>query len=109
MTGDFRAQCEQPRGAKTGISSTAALASELFGAETGSVVYGWIFASHQVGAAFAAFAAGAIRTWMGDYVLAFMSAGILCLLAAALVIRLPSSRHEPVSIIVPRSTEASIV
>ena len=91
------------------VPPTAALASELFGAETGSIVYGWIFASHQVGAAFAAFAAGAIRTWMGDYVLAFMSAGVLCLLAAALVVRLPSSRHEPIAIAVPRSTEAAIV
>jgi MFS family permease len=88
---------------------TAALASEIFGSETGSIVYGWIFASHQMGAAFAAFAAGAIRTWMGDYVVAFLSAGVLCLLAAALVVRLPSSRPEPLLTLMPQSTEASIV
>jgi predicted MFS family arabinose efflux permease len=91
------------------VPPTAALASEIFGSEAGSIVYGWIFASHQVGAAFAAFAAGAIRTWVGDYRLAFVSAGILCLLAAALVVRLPSSRHELIAALVPRSTEASIV
>lgn len=91
------------------VPPTAALASEIFGSETGSIVYGWIFASHQVGAAFAAFAAGAIRTWMGDYVLAFLSAGVLCLLAAALVVRLPSSRSKPIVTLAPRSSEASVV
>jgi hypothetical protein len=48
-------------------------------------------------------------TWMGDYVVAFLSAGVLCLLAAALVVRLPSSRPEPLLTLIPQSTEASIV
>jgi hypothetical protein len=46
---------------------------------------------------------------MGDYVVAFLSAGVLCLLAAALVVRLPSSRPEPLLTLIPQSTEASIV
>ncbi len=59
------------------------------------MVFGWIFASHQVGAAVAAFAAGAVRTWAGDYQLSFMGAGLLCLVAAGLVTRIgrsPSAR-----------------
>jgi predicted MFS family arabinose efflux permease len=81
------------------VPPTAALAVEIFGPETGSVVYGWIFAAHQFGAAFAAYGAGAIRTWMGDYLTAFVIAGVLCLIAATLVISIPSvkGREQPVT------------
>jgi predicted MFS family arabinose efflux permease len=81
------------------VPPTAALAVQIFGPETGSVVYGWIFAAHQFGAAFAAYGAGAIRTWMGDYLTAFVIAGVLCLIAAALVISIPSAkgREQPVT------------
>ena len=47
------------------------------------MVYGWIGASHQLGASMAAFGAGAIRTELGDYRMAFLTAGVLCLLAGA--------------------------
>ena len=53
------------------------------GRENTGVVYGWIGASHQLGASAAAFGAGAIRTGSGDYRLAFMLAGLLCLIAGA--------------------------
>ena len=66
------------------VPPTVALANERFGRERGMVVYGWIFASHQVGAAAAATGAGVIRTMTGDYFLAFVSAGVLCLVAAVL-------------------------
>jgi predicted MFS family arabinose efflux permease len=82
------------------VPPTAALASEAFGPETGSVVYGWIFASHQLGAAVAAYGAGAIRTWTGDYLPAFIAAGLLCLLAAVLSISIPSRKERiPVHVI----------
>jgi predicted MFS family arabinose efflux permease len=76
------------------VPPTAALAAEIFGPETGSIVYGWIFASHQFGAAFAAYGAGAIRTWTGDYLPAFVIAGVLCLIAAASVIYIPSTKQR---------------
>jgi hypothetical protein len=41
-----------------------------------------------MGAAAAAFGAGAVRTYFGDYQLAFMTSGLLCLVAAGLVIRI---------------------
>jgi hypothetical protein len=47
------------------------------------VIYGWIGASHQLGASLAAFGAGAIRTELGDYRVAFLTAGLLCLIAGA--------------------------
>jgi hypothetical protein len=45
-------------------------------------VFGWIGAGHQVGAALTAFAAGWIRTSLGDYGLAFSGSGGLRLMAA---------------------------
>ena len=59
------------------------LISDAFGRENTGVVYGWIGASHQIGASLAAFGAGAIRTELGDYRVAFLVAGALCLIAGA--------------------------
>ena len=66
---------------------TVALTAETFGRERVGVVFGWIFAAHQFGAAFAAWGAGAVRTWFGGYGWAFGTAGLLCLFAAGLVSR----------------------
>jgi sugar phosphate permease len=57
------------------------LISEAFGRENTGVVYGWVGASHQLGASLAAFGAGAMRTMLGDYNLSFWIAGALCVLA----------------------------
>jgi sugar phosphate permease len=65
------------------VPPTVRLTTEAFGRENTGVVYGWISASHQVGASLAAFGAGAIRTSLGDYRGAFWIAGLLCLLAGA--------------------------
>ena len=62
-------------------------------APSGPVVFGWVFASHQLGAAAAASAAGAIRTEVGDYLVAFVSGAALCLVAALITqaIRRPTA------------------
>ncbi len=52
-------------------------------------MFGWIFAAHQFGAAFAVWIAGSSRQWTGTYNYAFVSAGVLCLLAAGLSLRIP--------------------
>jgi sugar phosphate permease len=59
------------------------LTTEVFGRENTGVIYGWIGASHQLGASMAAFGAGAIRTELGEYRIAFLLAGLLCLMAGA--------------------------
>jgi MFS family permease len=75
------------------VPPTVRIAADVFGKQRVGVVFGWIFASHQVGAAMAAFGAGALRTWFGTYEGAFMGAGLLCLIAAGLVMRIsPASR-----------------
>jgi sugar phosphate permease len=65
------------------VPPTVKLTSEAFGRENTGVIYGWIGASHQLGASLAAFGAGAIRTELGDYRVAFLTAGLLCLIAGA--------------------------
>ena len=63
------------------VPPTVRLTGEAFGRENTGVVYGWIGASHQLGASLAAFGAGAIRTVLGDYRMAFWIAGVLCVVA----------------------------
>jgi sugar phosphate permease len=82
------------------VPPTVQLARRVFGAQNFAIVYGWIFAAHQIGAAAIAFAAGAVRTFFGDYQLAFMSSGLLCLVAAGLVLRI--ARERPGKVAVPQ-------
>ncbi|GAB3872330.1 MFS transporter [Kibdelosporangium lantanae] len=65
------------------VPPTVALCRDRFGM-SGPIVFGWVFASHQLGAAVAASAAGVIRDTDGSYDLAWYSAGILCAIAALL-------------------------
>jgi sugar phosphate permease len=65
------------------VPPTVRLTSEVFGRENTGVIYGWIGASHQLGASMAALGAGAIRTLLGDYRMAFWVASALCLMAGA--------------------------
>ena len=65
------------------LPPTIKLSVSAFGREMGPVVFGWMFAAHQIGVAVMAFAAGASRDALGTYVPAFLFAGLLCLLAAA--------------------------
>ena len=58
------------------------LTADAFGPARATLVFGWIFAAHQLGAGFAAFGAGFVRTELGSYALAFQGAGILCIIAA---------------------------
>ncbi|SDQ47110.1 MFS transporter [Quadrisphaera sp. DSM 44207] len=72
------------------VPPTVALCRELFG-ERGTVVFGWVFAAHQLGAAAAASAAGAVRDATGAYTLAWVGAGALCGVAAVLSLRVARS------------------
>jgi len=76
------------------VPPTVALCRQHFGIEKASVVFGWVFAAHMVGAGFAASYAGWIRTWQGDYFVAWVTAGALCLAAAALCLTIPRARAD---------------
>lgn len=71
------------------VPPTVALAADAFGRRNVGVVYGWVFAAHQVGAALAAWGAGLVRDVSGDYVVALITGGMLAVLAGgmALVVR----------------------
>jgi len=68
------------------VPPTVKLAAERFGRDTAPMVFGWVFAGHQVGAGVAAWGAGAIRTATGSYMPALQLAGALCLLAAMAIL-----------------------
>jgi predicted MFS family arabinose efflux permease len=63
------------------VPPTVALCREIFGKD-GPIVFGWVFASHQVGAAIAATVAGVVRDSTGEYSAAWFGAAGLCLVAA---------------------------
>jgi MFS family permease len=70
------------------VPPTVALTADTFGRPRVGVVFGWIFASHQLGAGAAAFGAGLSETLLDTYVPAFITAAALSLVASALVLRI---------------------
>jgi predicted MFS family arabinose efflux permease len=76
------------------VPPTVKLTATAFGANA-NLVFGWIFAGHQLGAATAAFGAGFTRTAYESYVPAFFAAGVLCLLAAAAMVGRRGARVPP--------------
>ncbi|NRQ33055.1 MFS transporter [Nonomuraea sp. NN258] len=73
------------------VPPTVALCRKIYGAD-GAVVFGWVFGSHQVGAAIAAVGAGLTRDQLGAYDLAWYAAGALCLLAAGMSLAIGHAR-----------------
>jgi sugar phosphate permease len=69
------------------VPPTIALCRQHFG-EDGPIVFGWVFASHQFGAAVAATGAGVIRDVSGSYTTAWVVAGVLCFFAAVMSVRI---------------------
>ncbi len=70
------------------VPPTVRLTADAFGKARAGIMFGWIVAAHQLGAAAAAFGAGAVRSWMGDYQRAFLTSGALCLITAAMVLQI---------------------
>ncbi len=68
------------------VPPTVRLTAQRFGPERANLVFGWIFAGHQLGAGFAAFGAGLSRTALATYLPAFFIAGALCIVAALIVL-----------------------
>ncbi len=68
------------------VPPTVKLTVENFGRDKANIVFGWIFAAHQLGAATATFGAGYIRTDYETFLPAVYIAGFMCLLAALSVL-----------------------
>jgi predicted MFS family arabinose efflux permease len=77
------------------VPPTLALANRAFGVKKAPVFFGWISASHQIGAASAAFFAGASRTATGSYLDSFVVAGFVAVVAAFLALMI-GTKSQPV-------------
>lgn len=78
------------------VPPTIALCMQHFGRERGPLVFGWVFAGHQVGGALAAWGAGYLHDVSGSYQSSFLLGGVACLLAAAGVMRIaPPAADQP--------------
>ena len=73
------------------------ITADTFGKQNIGKIYGWIFMSHQIGAAIMAASAGMLRTWLGDYQLAFLSGGVIAMIAAGLALQIKPIKQPEVS------------
>ncbi len=76
------------------VPPTLKLSNEAFGDRSGPIVFGWVLAGHQAGGATAAFFAGTMRQWQGEYTTAFFIAGLTGLVAAALAMMINRGKPE---------------
>ena len=70
------------------VPPTIMLCRAVLGPSRASVVYGWVFAAHQIGGAVAAFGAAILRVQIGDYALAFYISGAMCIVTAYFVLQI---------------------
>jgi predicted MFS family arabinose efflux permease len=68
------------------LPPTVRLSASAFGKERAAILYGWIFAAHQLGGGSAAYFGGVLRTDFGSYLQTFLLSGALCFLAALMVL-----------------------
>ena len=74
------------------VPPTLALANKAFGIKKAPILFGWISASHQIGAASAAFFAGAMRTSTGSYLESFVIAAFVAVIAAFLALAIQTKQ-----------------
>lgn len=70
------------------VPPTILLCRSVLGPERSTVVYGWVFAAHQIGGSIAALGAGIARVKFGDYAIAFYASGLACIAVSFLVLRI---------------------
>ena len=77
------------------VPPTVNITVTTFGRERANLVFGWVFAGHQLGAATVALGAGIARTELATYLPAFLAAGALCIVAAGMTLWLVPRRSMP--------------
>ena len=80
------------------VPPTVRLTTDVFGSKDAPVVFGWVVAGHQLGAAFAALGAGMLRSTLGTYTVATMISGGLCVAGALLVLRINRPSYAPATV-----------
>ncbi|RKP45030.1 MFS transporter [Pararobbsia silviterrae] len=74
------------------VPPTVRLANDVYGKSAAPIVFGWVVAGHQLGAAFAALGAGYLRASLGSYTVASVISGSLCLCASLMVLQINRRR-----------------
>jgi len=77
------------------VPPTVRLANDVFGRLAAPVVFGWIVAGHQLGAATATTVAGYMRATLGNYTASSIMMGVACLVGAVLVLRIKGNQGNP--------------
>jgi MFS family permease len=74
------------------VPPTVMLCRTILGPEKATVIYGWVFAAHQIGGSIAAFGAAVLRVKLGDYAVAFYISGAMCLVSSYFVLQIAKSK-----------------
>jgi predicted MFS family arabinose efflux permease len=88
------------------VPPTVRLTADAFGRENTGVMYGWIVASHQLGASLAALLAGTVRTNLGGYAPAFWAAGAVCVITGWAFIAFGKAVGKKANVAVPQLVPA---
>jgi len=76
------------------VPPTIMLCRTILGPERATVVYGWVFAAHQIGGSIAAFGAAVLRVQFGDYAVAFYISGLMCLITSYYVLQIAKGQSR---------------
>jgi len=76
------------------VPPTVMLCRAILGPDRGTVIYGWVFASHQIGGSIAALGAAIVRVKFGDYAAAFYVSGALCIITSYFVLQIGKSKDS---------------
>ncbi len=74
------------------VPPTIMLCRTILGPDRGTVIYGWVFAAHQIGGSIAALGAAVLRVKLGDYALSFYLSGALCLITSYFVLQIAKGK-----------------
>lgn len=77
------------------VPPTVALVADRFGRANVGTVFGWVFCGHQLGAALASYLGGVARDSLGDYTLAFLTAGVLAGIGALMALSVGRDSRTP--------------
>lgn len=76
------------------VPPTVMLCRTILGPDRGTVIYGWVFAAHQIGGSIAALGAAIVRVKFGDYAAAFYVSGALCIITSYFVLQIGKGKDS---------------
>ena len=74
------------------VPPTLILSRMVLGPGRATIVYGWVFVGHQIGASVAALGAAILRVQLGDYAVAFYISAAMCIVSALMVLQIAKGK-----------------